>query len=121
MKILLVLCLVLLPLPALGEVMHYTQCKLNDGKTIADAQAWVNDWRVLKKKEGVDYRVRLLLPHADNTLSAGEFFIEGGSTTLESYAKAWNWWYTDADAAKSAAQLQAAATCNSGVVYRSND
>ena len=121
MKAILALALVLLPLQAFGEVMHYTRCELNEGKTIADVQAWVDAWRVLKDAEGVDYRVRLLIPHADSELGADEFFIEGGSSTLESYAKAWSWWYSDADAAKSNAQLTAAATCDSGVVYRSVD
>jgi len=121
MKTILVLCLVLLPLPAAAEVMHYSKCKLNAGKTIADVQAWVDAWRVLKDAEGVQYEVRLLVPHADNDLGSDEFFIEGGSPTLESYAKAWSWWYSDPDAAKSNEQLTAAADCDSGAVYRSTD
>lgn len=121
MRMLVVLCLVGLPLQALGEVMHYSRCELNEGKTIDDVQKWVKDWRALKTAKGIDYRVRVLIPHADNTLGANEFFLEGGSTNLESYAKAWNWWYTDADAAKSNTQLTGAATCASGVVYRSAD
>ena len=121
MKAILVLALVLLPFQAFGDVMHYTKCELNDGKTVADAQAWVDAWRVLKEKEGIDYKVRLLIPHADNDLGADEFFIEGASSTLDSYAKAWTWWYSDPDALKSNAQLTAAATCNSGAVYRSTD
>ncbi len=110
-----------LPAQALGEVMHYSRCSLNDGKTIEDVQAWVKDWRALKTANDVDYRVRILVPHSDSDMEAGDFFIEGGSSTLASYAAAWNWWYTNADAAKSADQLNAAATCNSGVVYRSTD
>lgn len=106
---------------AFAEVMHYSKCKLVQGKTIDDVQAWVNDWRALKTKNNIDYRVRILIPHADSNLGAGEFFIEGGSPTLQSYAAAWNWWYTDAAAAKSGDQLNAAATCDSGVVYRSSD
>lgn len=114
----LVLCL---PLPMSAEVMHYSKCSINDGKTIADTQAWVKSWRALAKKEGVEYRIRLLVPHADGQLAANEFFIEGGSPTLASYAKAWEWWYTDSDAAASNQQLIAAATCDSGAVYRSTD
>jgi hypothetical protein len=121
MKRLVAFALLLLPLQASAEVMHYSKCKLNAGKTIADVQTWVNDWRVLAKKEKVEYRVRLLIPHADGQLTAGEFFIEGGSPTLQSYAAAWQWWYTNADAAASNAQLTAAATCDSGAVYRSTD
>ena len=117
----LALALVWLAAPATAEVMHYSKCKLTEGKTIADVQAWVNDWRALKTEKGIDYKVRILIPHADNDLGAGEFFIEGGSSTLQSYAAAWDWWYTDAAAAKSADQLNAAATCDSGVVYRSTD
>jgi hypothetical protein len=121
LKRFLTLCLACLPLQASAEVMHYSKCKTNDGKTIADVQTWLNDWRALAKKAGVEYRVRLLAPHADSQLGAGEFFIEGGSPTLASYAKAWDWWYTNADAAASNRQLIAAATCDSGAVYRSTD
>jgi len=121
MKVILVLFVVLLPLQAFGEVMHYSKCELAEGKTIDDVQAWVNDWRVLVKAQGIEYRVRLLVPHADNDLGADEFFIEGGSPTLETYAKAWNWWYTNETAAQSVAQLNAAASCDSGAVYRSTD
>ena len=121
MKKFIALCLVCLPLQATAEVMHYSKCKTNDGKTVADVQTWVNDWRSLAKKNGIEYRVRLLLPHADSQRAANEFFIEGGSPTLQSYAKAWDWWYTDADAAASNRQLTAAATCDSGAVYRTTD
>ena len=121
MKRFLVLCLVCLPLQATAEVMHYSKCSLNDGKTIADVQRWVTDWRILSKKAGIEYRVRVLLPHADSQLAANEFFLEGGSPTLQSYAKAWDWWYNDAAAAGSNQQLTAAATCDSGSVYRSTD
>lgn len=121
MRRLLTLFLMCLPLQASAEVMHYSKCKLGDGKTIADVQTWLNDWRGLAKKEKIEYRVRLLLPHADSQLAANEFFIEGGSPTLESYAKAWQWWYTDADALASNAKLTAAASCDSGAVYRSTD
>lgn len=115
------LVLVWLAGQASAEVMHYSKCKLNDGKTIEDAQAWVNDWRKLKTDKGIDYEVRLLIPHADNDLGADEFFLEGRSSTLASYAAAWEWWYTDAAAAGSADQLNAAATCDSGAMYRSTD
>ena len=101
--------------------MHYSKCKIADGKTIDDVQTWVKDWRTLKKAKGIDYRVRILIPHADRSLGVDEFFIEGGSSTLQTYAAAWDWWYTDADAAKSNGQLNAAASCDSGAVYRSTD
>ena len=121
MRKLVALLLICLPVHAFAEVMHYSKCKTNDGKTIADVQTWLKDWRALAKKEGVEYRVRLLVPHADSQLHADEFYIEGGSPTLESYAKAWQWWYTDPDAAASNKQLTGAATCDSGAVYRSTD
>jgi hypothetical protein len=121
MKKLIAVFVMCLPLQAFAEVMHYSKCKANNGKTIADVQSWVNSWRILAKKKGVEYRIRLLVPHADSTLEANEFLIEGGSPTLQSYAKAWDWWYTDADAAASNKELSAAATCDSGSVFRSTD
>lgn len=120
-SVFLIVCLVALATQASAEVMHYSKCKLNEGKTIADVQAWVKDWRALKTAEGIDYRVRLLVPHADTTMRPGEFFIEGGSSTLQSHAAAFDWWYTSDKAAKSGEQLNAAASCDSGAIYRSTD
>jgi hypothetical protein len=121
MRKLLGLLLVCLPLQASAEVMHYSKCKISDGKTIADVQTWLNEWRGLAKTHKIEYRLRLLLPHADSQLAADEFFLEGGSPTLQSYAAAWQWWYTDADASASNSKLTAAASCDSGAVYRSTD
>ncbi len=121
MKKLVALFLVCAPLQASAEVMDYVKCKVNTGKTIADVQTWVKDWRVLAKKKGVDYHLRILIPHADSQMHADEFFIEGGSANLMSHAKAWDWWYTDPDALASNKQLNAASTCDSGATYRSMD
>jgi len=107
--------------PASAEVMHYSKCKLEDGKTIEDVQAWVTDWRKLKTEKGIDYEIRILVPHADNDLGADEFFIEGRSSTLSSHGAAYEWWYSDDAAAASGTQLNAAATCDSGAIYRTTD
>jgi len=115
------LALAWLAAPASAEVMNYSRCKLEAGKTVADVQAWVNAWRKLKASQKIDYEVRILQPHADNDLGVGEFFLEGRSSTLVSHAAAWTWWYSDEDALKSAAQLNAAASCDSGAIYRSTD
>ena len=109
------------PLHASAEVMDYTKCTVNSGKTIADVQSWVKDWRTLAKKKGVEYRLRVLVPHADPQMHAGDFFIEGATATLQSHAKSWEWWYSDADAVASNKQLTAAATCDSGAIFRSAD
>ena len=121
MRKLVALFLVCFPLQAFGEVMDFTKCKTNDGKTIADVQTWAKDWRALAKKKGVEYQIRILVPHADSQMHADEFFIEGRSASLQAHAKAWDWWYTDADAAASNKQLMGAAACDSGAIYRSTD
>ena len=121
MRKLVALFLICLPVSAFAEVMDYTKCKTNEGKTIADVQAWVKDWRVLAKKEKVDYELRILVPHADPQMHANEFFIEGRTPSLETHAKSWQWWYTDTDAAASNKQLNGACTCDIGAIYRSVD
>jgi hypothetical protein len=120
-KKLVALFLVCAPLQVSAEVMDYIKCKTNSGKTIADVQAWQKDWRALAKKKGVEYQLRILVPHADSQMHADEFFVEGRTPTLAAHAKAWDWWYTDPDALASNKQLQGAATCDSGAIYRSTD
>lgn len=118
MKRLAALLLVLAPLHASADVIQYNQCTINDGKTLADVQTWLNDWRGLAKKEGIDYRIRLLLPHADSQISLTKFFIEGTTPTFESYGKAYQWWYSAPSAQASNTQLTSAASCDAGSVYR---
>jgi hypothetical protein len=118
MKKLAILLLACLPLQASADVIQYNKCKVNAGKSFADVRAWLNDWRGLVKKEGIDYRIRLLQPHADSTVAITDFFLEGTTPTFESYGKAYTWWYGAPAAEASNAQLTAAATCDAGSVYR---
>lgn len=98
--------------------MHYSVCKLNDDKTLVDIQQWVEDWRPLVKKAGVDYKIRILIGHAAPAeVMPPNFIIAGSSSTLPSYAKAWDWWHTDAKAGKSNEQLLSAAACGASQVY----
>jgi len=120
-KKLVVLFLLCLPLQAFGDVIQYNRCKVNEGKTLADVRAWLNDWRALVKKEGIDYRIRLLQPHSDTAIPLTDFFIEGTTPTFESYGKAYQWWYDAPAAQGSNTQLTSAATCDSGSVYRTTD
>lgn len=120
MKILSAAFLLILSLNASADAMQYSLCTLNDGKTMADAQAWLDDWRTLAKKEKIDYKIRLLIPHA-STEMLGQFYIAGESPTLGSYATAWEWWYSDEDAAKSNARLVSTAACGAASIYMTTD
>ncbi len=119
---LLLTMVVFVPLSASAEIMHYSSCTLNDGKTLADAQAWVEDWRPIAKRAGIDYKVRLLTGHAAPAdAMPPNFAIEGSSSTLSTYAKAWEWWYSSKEAAKSNAKLQSVATCGSSSVFTTTE
>jgi hypothetical protein len=110
--------LVFVPLSVSAEVLHYSSCTLKDGKTLADAQGWVEDWRPMVKSAGKDYQIRLLVGHAATADSMlPNFAIEGRSPTLSSHAAAWEWWYSDAKAAKSNAQMQSIADCGANSIY----
>ena len=118
MKKLVVLLLALLPLQASADVISYNKCKVNAGKTLADVQAWLSDWRGLVKKEGIDYRIRLLIAHADGQVALTDFFIEGTTSTFETYGKAYQQWYTAPVFRDSNAKLTAIATCDAATVYQ---
>jgi hypothetical protein len=112
--------ILIVPFSVSGEVMQYSLCTLNEGKTIADAQAWLDSWRKLVDAEDVNYEVRLLIPHA-GTEGLNQFYIEGASPTLTTSAAAWEWWYSDEDALNSAAALADAAVCGGNSFYISTD
>ena len=120
MKILTTAILLFVSVTASADAMQYSLCTLNDGKTMANAQQWLTDWRDLAKKEDIDYTIRLLVPHA-STEQADQFFIEGSSPTLSSYAAAWEWWYSDDDAAESNEQLVGVAACGANSIYMTTD
>jgi len=121
MKTLIAGFLFVFSISASATTMQYSLCTLNDGKTMMDAQTWVNNWRKLVAAEKLDYAIRLLIPHA-STEVIGQFYIEGSSPTLGSYAKAWEWWYSDdADALTSNAELADVASCGANSVYVTTD
>jgi hypothetical protein len=105
---------------ASAEVMQYTLCTLKDGKSINDVKAWVDEWRPLVKAAGKKYEIRILLPHA-STEKLNQFFIEGSSPTLTTYAEGWEWWYSDPKALKSNERLVSVAACEANSVYRTLD
>jgi hypothetical protein len=113
----LMVVLALVSFSASAQVMNYSLCTLNEGKTIADVQAWMKDWRTMVQQAGKQYESRILIPHASPE-KENEFYLEGSSPTLATYADAWEWWYTAPQAAKSLAQLQSAASCGQAAVYR---
>jgi len=119
---LLLTILVFAPLSVSAEVLHYSSCTLKDGKTLADAQGWVDDWRPLVKSAGKDYKIRLLIGHAAQADGMPpNFAIEGRSSTLSSYAAAWEWWYSDAKAAESSAQINSIASCGAASIYTTTE
>lgn len=120
MKALLAALILLVPFSVSAEVMQYSLCTLNEGKTISDAQTWVSNWRKLVAAEKINYNLRLLQPHA-STEALNQFYIEGSSPTLTSTAAAWEWWYSDEDALNSAAELASAATCGGNSFYVTTD
>ena len=120
MKTLIAGFLFVFSISASATTMQYSLCTLNDGKTMMDAQDWLNSWRTLAAAEKMDYTIRLLIPHA-STDDLGQFYIEGSSPTLSSYAKAWEWWYSDADALKSNDELVSVAACGANSIYVSTD
>ena len=77
-------------------------------------------WRKLVKNEKIDYEIRLLVPHASPE-QIGQFFIEGSSPTLSAHAAAFEWWYSDEDAAKSNTQLVSTAACGANSIYMTTD
>ena len=119
-KLLVATALIGLPLSTSADVRQYSLCSLNDGKTIADVQTWVNDWRELLKTTDLQYEIRILVPHAAPE-SLGQFFIEGSTPTLSTHAAGWEWWYSDDDARESNAQLVSAATCAAQSIYMTTD
>jgi hypothetical protein len=121
MKRLAALLLVCLPLQASADVLHYNLCKLRAGKEFSAVQAWHAEWRALIAKNKIEYTMRILLPQADSQVKLDQFFLEGSSATLSSYAKAWEWWYANADARALNAKLVDVAECDSGGLYMTAD
>ncbi len=114
------IALLFAPLPVSADVIQYSLCTLSDGKTMTDAQAWLDDWRELVKRASKQYEIRLLVPHA-GTESPGQFYIEGSSPTLTTYADGWEWWYSDEEALKSNEQLGSVAVCGFNSIYMTTD
>jgi hypothetical protein len=107
---------VVLALPAGSDATtrEFLKCKLNDGKTLADLEQVIGEWRALVDKAGYsDYKVEILSPvHADD-INIGVFYWMGTTPDYARLGAGYNWWITDADAAKMADKLNAVYTCES--------
>lgn len=121
MKTLIVLAILLVPFCAFGEEMvFYATCELRDGKTTDDLSAGLNEWKALKDKNGLDFSLRVLTPHTAADTRLNVFVLEGSSSTFVSYAKGFEWWYTNNDAQSMSLKLDEIYTCTSSSLYRVN-
>jgi len=98
--------------------VFYSTCELRDGKTFDDLSAGLKEWKVLKDKNGIDFSLRVLAPHAAVDARLKAFVMEGSSSTFVSYATAWEWWYKDKDALALSAKLDEVYTCTATSLYR---
>ena len=119
MRKLVALIMVCAPLHASAEVMDYTKCQVNSGKTLADVQAWARDWRALAKKKGVEYQLRILVPHADPQMHAGGLLHRRPRRRAVTPSRGTGG--TRRRRRGLNKQLNAAATCDAGAIYRSTD
>ena len=107
------------PTGASADVITYSTCTINDGKTIDDVLAAFENWRTIAEKEGYgDYKIRILLPHAAQDASQATFAIEGSAPNFARYGAAFGWWYSDEDAAAANAVMNQAFTCGEQSVWR---
>ena len=90
---------------------------------MADAQAWVEDWRKIKKSAGKQYEVRLFNPNAgSHKIHPGsQFALVGSAPTLTTYGDGWDWWYSAKEAYKSRENLDSIASCGANSIWVSND
>ena len=109
----------LLPLSAAAEMVLYSKCTVNPGRTLGSVEAVFAEWRELFEKEGFgDYKLRLLIPHAAPDIRGTTFWIEGSAPDFERYGKAWEWWYADPEAAAANASMQEVFTCETAQLFR---
>ena len=110
----------LLPLPAGAEMIRFSRCTVNPGKTMASVKDVFKDWRELFEKEGFgDHSIRLLVPHAGSETTDDTFWIEFTSPNFTRYGMAWDWWYTDPDAAAASASMEEVFKCETAELFRS--
>ena len=104
---------------ATADVLTYEKCAVNSGKTLADVEAVFQEWRQVSKKAGFgDYKIRLLVPHADSDVRGTTFWIEGSAPDLERRAKGWTWWYSARDARTVSEAMADVFTCESRSIFR---
>ncbi len=107
-----------IPTEASAEVLIYSTCTLNEGKTLADVDAVFRDWRTLSETEGFgDYKIRILVPHAASNAAQTTFVLEGSAPDFERYGAAFGWWYSDPDAAASNAAMNQVFSCSTQEVW----
>ena len=126
MNILKKIMLVVIPFISISvsaEVTQFSLCTFNDGKKMADVQAWLVDWRKLAKSAGKQYQLKLLNPNAggDQIHPGSQFGMLGTTPTLTTYGDGWDWWYSADEARKLRERLQSLASCGANSIWVSTD
>jgi hypothetical protein len=114
MRPVLLALLVSLVLPAAAGAVTYDflKCKRVAGKTMTDVEQVVTEWRALVDKAGYsDYKVAVLLPVHAEDISQGVFWWMGTAPDYARLGAAYNWWLTNADAAKMGDKFGTVFTC----------
>lgn len=84
---------------ALGEGRQFYRCKLADGKTFADLQAWAAHWRVAADEAGLQaYRNTILVPVGNTDLPEGSYMWEAAAPSADEFA-AVEKWFAESDEA----------------------
>ena len=107
------------PMFAAADTITYSKCALNDGKTLADVDKVFKSWRAVADKDGYkDYKIRILIPHAAVDAAASTFWLEGSAPSFARSGAAFDWWYSDSDAAASLAAMNRVFTCGLQEIFR---
>lgn len=97
---------------ATATIREFLRCQLNEGKSLADLEKAMDEWRALATKAGyADYVAEILVPVHASDVAPGRFYWMGTVPSYERLGAGYNWWLTNPDAIEMADKLNRVYTC----------
>jgi hypothetical protein len=101
--------------PAISHAQAWDvlRCQLNEGKTFADLEQVVAEFRLLMDKaQYEDFSLQIMRPLSGPRIVPGQFFWIGSAPTAERLGSAHDYWFSDASAARTKEKLDTVFLCD---------
>ncbi len=107
------------PVVAAADSWDVLRCKLHEGKSFADLEQVLTEWRLIADKATYsDYKVQILAPISGEYTGPGVFFWVGTAPSSQRIGAALDFWFSDPAAARMQEKFRTVFSCENRSTLR---